>query len=880
MTAEVHLVLPSNILIADSRPENVELAASLRAFGIHCQVLPCTGDVMATCEMGEPDILLLSADAPEVASGGLAHTLQQLYPSLPLILLDHAPASEADPLDDIERFQAPFQLRDIVARIKTCLRIRKAHRKMQFQNDALQTESRFRAQQNHLLEMIATHQPLDAILSSLIAFIEAQGTGMLATVQVLDDSGQVVRRVIAPSLPATYANALAGMHVRPDAGSCGTAMYRRRTVVVSDIQSDPLWDNYRGLVEPYALRACWSTPITASNRRVLGSFAMYYREVRSPTDHEVRLLELATHIAGIAIERYETERRIGYMARHDALTGLPNRVLLEDRIGQAIARARRLQQGVGVLFIDLDHFKHVNDSLGHRFGDKLLVAISERLRGCLRSGDTVARLGGDEFVICLPDLSLNTNAATVAEKVLESLALPLELEGREFDLSGSIGISVFPGDGDDAEALLRAADTAMYHAKSRGRGQFQFFTRELNEAAHQRLKLQGEMRQAVSRGEFLIHYQPQVSLKTGRIVGAEALLRWRHPERGLLPPTEFVPHLEESALIVSVGAWAVREICLQARAWLDAGLPPIQVAINLSARQFQRGNIVQTVADALQESGMPANLLELEFTESVVFEHTESVIHAMQQLKHMGASLTLDDFGTGYSSLAYLKRFPVDRIKIDQAFVADIAEPNGSAPIVRSILDMARNVSVTCVAEGVENQAQLGCLQQFGCAEMQGYLFSAPLSADSFAAMLLSQPQLPLLHPHAADTTLLVADNNPETAGLLRQLLRREGVQVLDVSSRNAVFSLLAEQPAGVLITGLDVGGDSGVTLLNEASVLYPNLIGIVLADADDPATMMEVINQSGHFKVLTRPWDNTHMVEHVRTAFRWHQALANARAR
>ena len=881
MSADATHHIRHTVLIGDDRAANRALAELLQNHGIGTVLVASGSELLDAAQRLHPDLILLESANPAFGARELSRQLKMQRHSrdIPLLFLG-AEAGSGSPMEDFggaDYLSRPYTADAVLPRISTYLALRATQKQLQAQNEALQSEAGFRTRQSHLLEMIATNQPMDEVLASLIGLIESQAEGMIATISLLDDEGQTVRRGLAPSLDHSYGEALAGLRIGPKAGSCGTAMYRRRPVIVTDVLSDPLWEDYRPLAQQFGLRACWSTPILAASGKVLGSFAMYYREVRSPSLAETRLLELATHIAGIAIERHETERRISYMARHDTLTGLPNRVLLEDRVAHALARASRNQQGVGVLFIDLDHFKHINDSLGHHFGDRLLLLASARLRACLRGGDTVARLGGDEFVICLPDLSLTADAATVAEKVLHALAQPLELEGREFQLGGSIGISVFPGDGEDAEALMRAADTAMYHAKAKGRNQYQFFTAALNEAAQQRLSMLVELRQALQREEFELYYQPQLSLKNGVIVGAEALLRWRHPERGLVSPAEFIPQLEESGLIVNAGAWVLRQACRQARAWQQAGLLPIQVAVNLSAQQFQRGDIVQTVTEALQEFDLEPGCLELEFTESVIFENTEPVISAMHALKQLGVSLTLDDFGTGYSSLAYLQRFPVDRIKIDQSFISDIASPGGSAAIVRSILDMARHVGVSCVAEGVETVEQMGYLQQLSCAEMQGFLFSPALPADTFANLLHQDKRLELLSGDHADCTLLVADNDPGTGAALRHLLWREGLNILDATDVDAAFALLAQHPVGVIVAGMSIQGEAGIGFLTKANSLFPNLICILLAEADDHAAVLAAINQGPLFKVLTRPWDKKLMVDHIRTAFRWHDALANA---
>ena len=435
-------------------------------------------------------------------------------------------------------------------------------------------------------------------------------------------------------------------------------------------------------------------------------------------------------------EQKRVEEQIRHMAHHDALTQLPNRVLLHDRIGQAIAQAQRNDEALALLFIDLDRFKTVNDSLGHPVGDRLLQAVAGRLAACTRVSDTVARIGGDEFVVLLSNLDRPEAARHVAQKVLEALSEPVSLDGHELKVTPSIGICVYPHDGADVEALMRNADTAMYHAKQMGRNNFQFFTQAMNDAAQQRLVLENNLRHAVERGEFVLHYQPQLDLRTGGIVGFEALVRWRHPQRGMVLPSEFVPAAEETGLIGPIGEWVLREACTQARAWQKAGNPQLQVAVNCSAQQFQREGFVETVGRVLRDTGMPALRLELEITESVIIHHSEEVNARFQALEDMGVRISIDDFGTGYSSLSYLKRLAIHQLKIDQSFVRDISSDPDDAAIVSAIIAIAHSLGLDVVAEGVETDEQLAFLRSLGCDAAQGYFFSKPLPADEFERLL------------------------------------------------------------------------------------------------------------------------------------------------
>jgi diguanylate cyclase (GGDEF)-like protein/PAS domain S-box-containing protein len=437
-------------------------------------------------------------------------------------------------------------------------------------------------------------------------------------------------------------------------------------------------------------------------------------------------------------DRKEAEFRIRYMALHDGLTGLPNRILLEDRLTQCIALAGRNQSRVAVLMLDLDHFKKVNDSVGHHVGDQLLQAVSQRLRESLRESDIVGRLGGDEFVIALPAVCSKSDIECVVSKLLTTLAEPYQIDGHELMTTGSIGIAQYPVDGENAELLLQIADTAMYQAKKNMRGTHLFFTPEFTEATRFRQRLENDLRHALHRGEFVLHYQPLVSTKLGTITGMEALLRWRHPEHGIIPPLQFIPQLEEMGLMVEVGSWVLETACRQNAEWQQQGLPPVRVAVNLSPQQFYRDDIVDTVESVLRATGLDPQWLELELTESLTLDDTEATIQIMSDLKSLGVSLSLDDFGTGWSSLSYLRRFHLDRIKIDRSFLRDIASQPAAEAIVRTIITLGRNLGLTCVAEGVETREQLNYLQKQECAEIQGFFYSPALPAGECETLLRS----------------------------------------------------------------------------------------------------------------------------------------------
>jgi diguanylate cyclase (GGDEF)-like protein/PAS domain S-box-containing protein len=424
-----------------------------------------------------------------------------------------------------------------------------------------------------------------------------------------------------------------------------------------------------------------------------------------------------------------------HSAEHDFLTGLPNRMLLNDRISQAIVLASRHNKHVAVLFLDLDGFKHINDSLGHPVGDKLLQSIATRLVDCVRASDTVSRQGGDEFVVLLSEVELSEDAAITARRMLHAVSRPHSVDQHDLHVTTSIGVSVYPEDGLDAETLIKNADTAMYQAKESGRQSFQFFKPAMNARAVERQSIEEGLRRALERQEFVLYYQPKVDLMTGAITGAEALIRWIHPTRGLIPPMDFIPIAEDCGLILSIGAWALREACAQSRAWTKAGLPTVTMAVNVSAIEFRDKNFLNRLFEVINETGLDPRLLELELTESVLMKHAASTAVILQSLREAGIRLAIDDFGTGYSSLSYLRKFPVDAVKIDQTFIRQISADDDTT-IVKAVIGMARGLKLRVIAEGVETPQELAFLRAYRCDEAQGYYFSRPVPARQFAMML------------------------------------------------------------------------------------------------------------------------------------------------
>ncbi|MGB8956480.1 MAG: EAL domain-containing protein [Tumebacillaceae bacterium] len=435
-------------------------------------------------------------------------------------------------------------------------------------------------------------------------------------------------------------------------------------------------------------------------------------------------------------ERKKAERIINHMAYHDVLTNLPNRRLFKDRLTEELERTHEAGGQLAVMFLDLDRFKIINDTLGHDMGDRLLQLVAKRIHSCARPNDTVARMGGDEFTILLPDVEGEEEPTQVAQSLLNSLKESFTLEGHEFHITTSIGIAVYPNDGPDADAIMKNADTAMYRAKESGKNQFRLYNALMNDQAFNRLTMENDLRKALERGEFVAYYQPQLNLDTGEIIGMEALVRWKHPERGLVSPAQFIPLAEETGLIVQIDDWVMRTACEQNKRWQEQGFRPLRVAVNLSTQQFQQSNLVERVAKVLEDTGLDPRYLELEITESIAMFNVERVIITLHELAKLGVEIAIDDFGTGYSSLVYLKNFPIHRLKIDQSFVRDITTDHGDAAIVATIIAMSHSMNLDVIAEGVETPEQLKFLHEQKCHEMQGYLFSGPVPAERFEQFL------------------------------------------------------------------------------------------------------------------------------------------------
>ncbi|OFA01224.1 EAL domain-containing protein [Duganella phyllosphaerae] len=572
-------------------------------------------------------------------------------------------------------------------------------------------------------------------------------------------------------------------------------------------------------------------------------------------------------------ERKEAEQRLLKLAHFDTLTGLPNRSQFNDSLMHSMRQAAEHHWSLAVLFLDVDRFKNVNDTLGHTIGDELLRQFSSRLVDCLRVRDTIGRFGGDEFaaILMLPEGA--QNAVVVVDKIRETLRRPFDLKGHEVTVTASIGISVFPDDGADPDTLIQYADTAMYRAKEAGRDAFRFFTAEMNAQSMARLELENALRRAIENEEFVLHFQPKVNIASGRISGAEVLIRWQRPGHGMVSPALFIPILEETGLIVRVGSWVINEACRKIAHWRRTSAGAVHLSVNVSGIQFFVGGLEEEVLRAIKEHDISPELLELELTESSLMSNAEETITVLQNLKALGIKISIDDFGTGYSSLAYLKRFPIDKLKIDIAFVREVTSNPDDAAIVLAIINMAHSLKLDVIAEGVEKDAQLAYLRRHGCDEMQGYYFSRPLPEADFEAMLRDGRtlQAPEDEPATGQQTLLIVDDDAFMLDVLTDFLSQDGYRILTAQTAAEGFDLLARHRVQVILCDQCMPLMSGTEFMERVKNLCPDTFRIMLSAYADLTPIMAAINHGAIDRFYTKPWKGAALRENIREGFRLH---------
>ncbi|KQX01459.1 hypothetical protein ASC94_02210 [Massilia sp. Root418] len=703
-----------------------------------------------------------------------------------------------------------------------------------------------------------------------------------------DDEAQSVEVAAHAGTDAAYVH---GLHLSWGAdvhkqGGFGTTIHQNRMLTTSQLASDLVFTCWRELTPPHGLSSALALPLGDGGGKPFGVLGIYSERTRAFEDEELQLLrDLADDLAfGIASRRQSGQRRraeeqLAHHVNYDSLTGLARMETLQAQLPALAEQARSGNRKLAALHVNLDHFKDVNNTLGRAGGDQVLQQAAQRLSQSAGEGALLARTGADEFIVLLP-LQAAADAAQAAARMVSRLAeaVPegvLPAGAPAIRPAGSVGISVYPDDSAQPGDLLRNAGLAMQEAKRQGGNTYRYYAPELNARMASRFVMESELSRALERNELAMHYQPQCNLQTGVVIGAEALMRWKHPTRGMVAPGEFIKLAEETGLVLPLGAWAIDNVCAQLKAWRESGVKAPPVAVNLSARQFQQKDLVQTVRRALESTGTPARQLVLELTESAVMHDVEGAIRTLNELKEVGVGISLDDFGTGYSSLSHLRRFPIDHLKIDQSFVRDITTSPDDAAICNAVIGLAHNLRVGVVAEGVETDEQMNYLRRRFCDSMQGFLFSKAVPPEAFAQLLASGKKLVLPDAAEAPRTLLLLDDEPNIIRALNRALRLDGYKILAATSAADALKLLAMNPVQVVLSDQRMPEMSGIEFLSRVKELYPDTVRIILSGYADLDSVIDAINRGAVYRYFTKPWDDEQLRECVQEAFRHQQLVA-----
>ena len=828
-----------SVLIVDDTPANLRLLVdALEQHGYAVAVAQDGREALQRAAFVHPDLILLDVMMPVMDGYEAARRLKAdgATSAIPIIFM--SALSEVE--DKLTGFAAggadyvtkPFDIAEVLARIDLQLALRAAREEAAQMNARLQQE-------------VEAHKQVER------AYLDSeQRYRTLVDLLPLAILVQVQERI-------AFANAAALRLLGADGpdGLAGSPLLAR---VHADSHEDLLLrlrqaGDGRAHLPPLALQLLQLSGMAVAVEAIGAP-------IRYGTESAVLLVLRDT------TEQHRHEAALQHQASHDLLTGLPNRNLLMDRLRLATSRARRVRGRLGVMFIDLDKFKYINDALGHSAGDELLCTVAARLVLCVRDCDTVARLGGDEFILLIDGVAEDAMLTGLAQRVVAALAVPMLLAGQQHAVTCSIGISIFPQDGEDSETLLQRADIAMYRAKEVGRNTFQLFTPQMQARIDDQLRLEKLLQRALEHEEFVMHYQPQVCLRSGRVVGMEALVRWQSPEFGMLGPGSFIPFSEESELILAIGSWVLDRVCRQMAEWRAQGLSLLPVAINVSGSQFGRSGIELQVQRALQQYDLDPRLLVLELTESVSMRDPENSIVWMRKLKEIGVALAIDDFGTGYSNLSYLKRFPVDKLKIDQAFVRGLTTDPQDFAITTAVIRMARSLGLRAVAEGVETEGQMRLLAAEACDEMQGFYFRRPLTAGDTAQLLRERPAMDLscLRRAAYRRTVLVIDDEPSVRTLFTLSMPVDQVHLLTAASTAEAYEILANNEVGVIVSDQHLPEEDGVSFFSRVKKMYPRTVRMLLTADDGTETLMNAINRGEIYRFIVKPWDIEHVTELV----------------
>ena len=832
----------AKILIVDDQDVNLRLLEHLLQSGGYTAI-SSTLDARAVAGLHQRhqyDLIILDLVMPAMSGYAVMDALRplELEGYLPVLVIAADPdaklaALEAGARDFISK---PFDALEVLTRIRNMLEVRLLHRAARQYNALLE-----RTVGQRTAELQRFRGAIDATTDAIF-LVDVLG---MVLVDVNDGACRLLGYARAQLLSQSPGALLPSPPAAPLAALQGGAAHLATEVTECELLRHDL-----SLV-PVELSWHWSVQSPVPGGHATGGLL---------------LIAVARDIS----ERRLAQERLKHLAHYDGLTGLPNRSLFYQTLAQAVELAQEKSWRIVVLFIALDRFKSINDTLGAALGDELLRQFSNRLVECVRLRDTVGRLGNDEFALILTMSRNQQEAVAVANQVREALRAPFDLRGHAATLTASIGIAMYPDDALDPETLIKYANTAMGGAKQAGRDGYRFFTAGMNVQVLARLDLELALRHALEHEQFILYYQPKVDLRTGRISGVEALLRWRRPGYGLVAPAEFVPVLEDTGLIVRVGAWVIHAACRQIAEWRDSEVGPVHVAVNVSSRQFAEGDLEGEVTRALAQYNLAPELLELELTETALMSNAERTIVVLGKLKKIGVKVAIDDFGTGYSSLAYLQRFPIDKLKIDIAFVRNITSNPNDAAIALAIISMAHSLKLSVVAEGVESRPQLEYLRRNRCDEIQGFYFSRALPALELGQMIAAGAGLPPGHDPAAQPaqTLLIVDDDVNVLSSLHRLFRPEGYQILTASTPAEGFEMLALHRVHVIVCDQRMPSMSGTEFLSKVKELYPETIRIILSGYTGLEAVLDSINRGAIYRFYTKPWDDTQLRDNIRLAF------------
>ncbi|PIG28638.1 PAS domain S-box-containing protein/diguanylate cyclase (GGDEF)-like protein [Janthinobacterium sp. 35] len=835
-------IYAAKILIVDDQDVNLRLLEHLLGSGGY-SAISSTLDARAVAGLHQRhqfDLIILDLVMPGMSGYDVMDALRplELEGYLPVLVIAADPdaklaALEAGARDFISK---PFDALEVLTRIRNMLEVRLLHRAARHYNTLLE-----RTVGQRTAELQRFRGAMDATTDAIF-LVDVLG---MTLVDVNDGACRLLGYARAELLALAPGTLLPPPPAPPLAALPGGAAHLATEVTECEL--------LRRDLSPVPVELGWH----------------WYAQAPVAGGHATGGLLLIAVARDIS-ERRQAQERLKHLAHYDGLTGLPNRSLFYQTLAQAVELAQEKSWRIVVLFIALDRFKSINDTLGAALGDELLRQFSNRLVECVRLRDTVGRLGNDEFALILTMSRNQQEAVAVANQVREALRAPFDLRGHAATLTASIGIAMYPDDATDPETLIKYANTAMGGAKQAGRDGYRFFTAGMNVQVLARLDLELALRHALEHEQFILYYQPKVDLRTGRISGVEALLRWRRPGYGLVAPAEFVPVLEDTGLIVRVGAWVIQAACRQIAEWRDSEVGPVRVAVNVSSRQFAEGDLEGEVTRALAQYGVAAELLELELTETALMSNAERTIVVLGKLKKIGVKVAIDDFGTGYSSLAYLQRFPIDKLKIDIAFVRNITSNPNDAAIALAIVSMAHSLKLSVVAEGVESRPQLEYLRRNRCDEIQGFYFSRALPALELGQMIAAGAGLPPGHDPAAQPaqTLLIVDDDVNVLSSLHRLFRPEGYQILTASTPAEGFEMLALHRVHVIVCDQRMPSMSGTEFLSKVKELYPETIRIILSGYTGLEAVLDSINRGAIYRFYTKPWDDTQLRDNIRLAF------------